>query len=103
MNKVLFRANPANTLASLPFLRALAIPRPVRLPWVALVLFLASGALAHAALTVVGTSPANGTTNVSIGTVVTATFNEAIDPSTLTAANFALQTAANTAVPGTIS
>jgi hypothetical protein len=68
-----------------------------------LTFLLTSGALANPTLTVVSVAPPAGSTNVSIGTVITATFSEAIDPTTLTTSSFTVQTAANTPVPGTIS
>ena len=50
------------------------------------------------------TSPADGATDVSVGTLVTATFSEAMDPSTLSAVTFTLkETATGTAVSGTVS
>jgi Big-like domain-containing protein len=48
-------------------------------------------------------SPANGATDVSSGTSVTATFGEAIDPATLTTSTFVLRNPANGVVPATIS
>ena len=47
------------------------------------------------------TTPADGATGVSINTKVTATFNEEMDPATITSATFLLYQGA-TAVPGTV-
>ncbi|MGA2674740.1 MAG: Ig-like domain-containing protein [Terracidiphilus sp.] len=51
---------------------------------------------------VVSTIPANGATNVPIGQVLSATFGEAMNPTTITAATFTV-TAGGVAVPGTVS
>lgn len=48
-------------------------------------------------------SPANGATSVSVGTTVSATFNEAIDPATINANSFELRDAANTLVGATVT
>jgi hypothetical protein len=50
---------------------------------------------------VVVTSPANGETNVALGKIITATFNEPMNPTTITQASFTIQGGA--AVAGTIS
>lgn len=58
----------------------------------------------NTAPTVSGTIHADGATNVAINTRVGATFSEAIDPSTVTNANFTLrETISGNAVPGTVS
>jgi hypothetical protein len=54
-------------------------------------------------VTVGATTPANGATNVSTATSVTATFSAAVDPSTLTSTTFSLTDASGNAVPATIS
>lgn len=48
-------------------------------------------------------SPANAATGVAINTAVSATFNEAIDASTVTSTNFTLKNASNVTVTGTIT
>ena len=48
-------------------------------------------------------SPVNGATDIPTGTVVTATFNEAIDPATVTGTTFQLRDAGNNLVPATVS
>ena len=54
--------------------------------------------------TVISTINADGATNVAINTQVGATFSEAMDPLTITNANFFMKaTVANTAVAGTVS
>lgn len=47
------------------------------------------------------TSPANGEINVALNKVITATFNEPMNPLTITQASFTIQ--GGTAVAGTIS
>ncbi len=47
--------------------------------------------------------PANGVTGVSINTAVNATFNEAIDPATISNNTFELRDAANVLVPATVA
>lgn len=53
--------------------------------------------------TVTGTIHSNGATNVTTRTKVGATFSEAMDPLTITNANFTLKDAAGTEVAGTVS
>jgi hypothetical protein len=48
-------------------------------------------------------TPANGATNVSPTTTVTATFSEAMDPATITTSTFLLADPAGSAVPATVS
>lgn len=63
-----------------------------------------TGAIADAtAPTVTGTIHANGATNVAVNTKIGATFSEAMDPLTMTNANFTLkETVSGTAVAGTV-
>jgi hypothetical protein len=56
-----------------------------------------------AAPTVIGRSPASGATGVAIAAPVTVTFNESMDPSTITGATFELRTAANVLVSSAVS
>src|SRR5439155_13536090 len=49
--------------------------------------------------TVTSTSPAAGTTGVSPSAIVTATFSELLDASTITTSTFELRNAAGTLVP----
>jgi hypothetical protein len=53
--------------------------------------------------TVTSTSPANGATGVGITTAVTATFSEALDPTTVNASTFDLRTSSNALVAASIS
>jgi hypothetical protein len=53
--------------------------------------------------TISSTAPANGATNASAGTNVTATFSEAMDATTVSSSTFELRTAANVLVPATVS
>src|SRR5205807_327399 len=54
--------------------------------------------------TVLSTSPADGATNVPITTVVTATFSEAMDASTINGTTFTLKvTSGGAAVAGTVT
>jgi hypothetical protein len=53
--------------------------------------------------TVTASSPLNGASNVPVNSSVTATFNESVDPATVTAANFELRTAASVLVPASVS
>src|SRR5262249_12431388 len=53
--------------------------------------------------TVTSVAPANGATGVSVTTSVTATFSEAIDPTTVNTNTFELRTAANALVPASVS
>ena len=53
--------------------------------------------------TVTSVTPLNGATNVSLGTAVTVTFNEAMDSQTLNTSTFELRDASNNLVPATIS
>ncbi len=52
--------------------------------------------------TVTGQTPASGATGVAVGTTVTATFSEALDPTTVTTSTVTLQ-AGSTTVPATVS
>jgi hypothetical protein len=62
-----------------------------------------SGASDTTPPTVSATSPANGATGVSVGTVVTATFSEAMDAATISGTTFALRDAAGQLVAATVS
>ena len=53
--------------------------------------------------TVTAVTPANNATGVSLGTTVSATFSEAMDPSTITSTTFQLRDPANTLVPATVT
>ena len=53
--------------------------------------------------TVTGVAPANAATGVGVGPNVTATFSEAMDPTSLTTGTFALRNPAGTAVPATVT
>ena len=53
--------------------------------------------------TVISTNPANKATGVPINQIVTATFNEAMDPTTINSATFTLTGPAGVAVAGTVS
>lgn len=53
--------------------------------------------------TVTATNPSSGATGVSVGTSVTATLSEAIDPATINNSTFVLTGANNTSVSGTVS
>ena len=48
-------------------------------------------------------TPANGATGVPVTTTVTATFDEAMDPATITASTFTLTYGSGTAVPASVS
>ncbi|BAY94727.1 MULTISPECIES: DUF4082 domain-containing protein [unclassified Tolypothrix] len=48
-------------------------------------------------------SPANGATNVTVGTTVSATFNEAIDPATINTSSFELRDSSNALVTATVT
>jgi Bacterial Ig-like domain len=48
-------------------------------------------------------APASGATNVGRSNNITATFSEAMDPATITAATFELRGPGNTLVPSTVS
>src|SRR5690606_40559362 len=52
---------------------------------------------------VVSTNPVAGMTEVPNNVTVTATFNEAMDPATMTSSTFSLRNASNQIVPGTVS
>lgn len=52
---------------------------------------------------VTSTNPANGGTGVALASTVSATFSEAIDPSTLNATTFILRTSGGAALPGIVS
>ncbi len=69
--------------------------------WVDVVFTTAAGGSVAPAVNSV--SPGSGATGVSIGTSISAVFDEAIDPATLTANTFVLTDSANKQVPGTIS
>ena len=53
--------------------------------------------------TVTAMTPANGASDVAIGTVVTATFSEALDPATVTGQTFELRDGTNTVVAASVS
>ncbi|ADV82048.1 Ig-like domain-containing protein [Terriglobus saanensis] len=53
--------------------------------------------------TVISTIPANGATGVAFNTAVTATFSEAMDPSTITAASFTVTGPGTTPVAGSVT
>jgi ketosteroid isomerase-like protein len=53
--------------------------------------------------TVVSTIPANGATAVAVNTPISATFNHAMDPATITSATFTLTGPGTTPVAGTVS
>ncbi|MBN8655678.1 MAG: DUF4082 domain-containing protein, partial [Anaerolineae bacterium] len=53
--------------------------------------------------TITSVTPANGATNVSLGTTVTITFNEAMDPLTLTTSTFELRDGSNNLVPASVT
>jgi len=53
--------------------------------------------------TVTATTPANGSTNVAVAAKVTATFSEAIAPTTVSGSTFQLRDAANALVASTVS
>ena len=52
---------------------------------------------------VTSTSPANLQTNVSSGATLTATFSEAIDPTTINTSTFVVRVTSGAAIPGTVS
>jgi len=53
--------------------------------------------------TVASTNPVNGATGITLNSIIKATFNEKINPSTLTTATFTLQDTSGVAVNGTVS
>ena len=53
--------------------------------------------------TVISTVPANGATNVAIGSALTATFSEAMTPASISAATFTVTGPGGTAVTGTVA
>ena len=53
--------------------------------------------------TITSRSPTNGATDISLGTTVTATFSEAMNPATITTSSFELRDASNALVPATIT
>ncbi len=53
--------------------------------------------------TVASMTPVSGASSVDIGSLITATFSEAIDPATLTTSTVLVSTAANVAIPGTVT
>ena len=65
--------------------------------------YVASYGADSTAPTVTGTSPASGATGVPIGAVVTATFSEAMNASTINTNTFQLRNAANALVPATVA
>jgi WD40 repeat protein len=65
--------------------------------------YVATYAADTVAPTVTSTSPNNNQTNVNFGTIVTATFNEAIDPVTINTNTFELRNAANALVSATVT
>ena len=67
------------------------------------VVFNTTGAADTTPPTVSATAPAAGATGVVPGTVVTATFSEAIDAATVSSSTFELRTPANALVAGTVS
>ena len=67
------------------------------------VLFSTSPPVDIVAPTVIGYTPAAGTTNVATSSSVTVTFSEAVDPATLTALNVRLLDSNNAAAPATLS
>ena len=48
-------------------------------------------------------SPASGATNVALNTTVTATFSEALDPTTITTSTMQLRNAANAVLPAAVT
>src|SRR4030095_8558433 len=62
-----------------------------------------TGAVDNIAPTVSAVSPANGSTGISTGTNVTATFSEGINASTVTTSTFQLRNSANTLITATVS
>ncbi len=52
---------------------------------------------------VASTTPANGATGLPVSTVATATFNEAMDPTTITGSTFELRDSGGTLVPATVT
>ncbi len=52
---------------------------------------------------VTAVSPASGTVGVGVTSVITATFNEAMNPATVTTSTVTLRTSTNTVVPATVS
>jgi Domain of unknown function (DUF4082)/Bacterial Ig-like domain/Bacterial Ig domain len=53
--------------------------------------------------TVTSTSPASGATGIATAATVLATFSEAVDPASVTAANFQVSGPSSTAVPGVVT
>ena len=53
--------------------------------------------------TIIATAPANGASNVSVGSNVTVTFSEAIDAATINGSSFELRDSSNALVPATVS
>jgi Domain of unknown function (DUF4082)/Bacterial Ig-like domain/Bacterial Ig domain len=47
-------------------------------------------------------TPVNGASNVAVNTAVTVTFNESIDPATVTASNFELRNASSALIPASV-
>jgi hypothetical protein len=58
---------------------------------------------APAAPAVISTVPANGATNLPVSQVVSATFNEAMNPATISAATFSVTGPGGVTVPGTVA
>jgi chitodextrinase len=52
---------------------------------------------------IVSTTPADGATGFGVGSPVTATFDEAMDPASITASTFELRTSGGTLIPATVS
>ena len=48
-------------------------------------------------------SPTNGATGISTGTAISATFNEAMDPASVTSSTIELRNASNTLIPATVT
>jgi Domain of unknown function (DUF4082)/Bacterial Ig-like domain/Bacterial Ig domain len=67
------------------------------------VVFVTSTGPDTTAPTVTASSPVNGASSVPVNSAVTATFNESIDPATVTAANFELRNAASALIPASVS
>ena len=65
--------------------------------------YVATYAIDATAPTVTATSPTNGATDVEVGTTVTATFSEAMDPATINTNTFELRGPGNVLVPATVA
>ena len=53
--------------------------------------------------TISSVSPVNGAMNISTGATVSAVFNEALNPSTVTSSTFELRNASGTLIPATVN